>query len=195
MWLVLLVLAVPAAASADPVVDERPTKWLARATPGFGVAWDHEPVCAMEGRMFAGGFSAGYHVAPGLLVGVATTIGFNLLPPDASCDSSPMDQPLAIAFVFGATADWYPVRDLGLHVMAVAGYASIEHEFEMTTRTGHGVGGTIGVGHDWKVWDREHPGIESRIGILLGVTLFRTFTDRAEHAARMLSLHATFGFD
>jgi hypothetical protein len=32
-------------------------------------------------------------------------------------------------------------------------------------------------------------------GVLLGVTPFRTFTDGAEHSARMLSLHATFGFD
>lgn len=184
-WLVACVLLAPVAAQAD-----RPDAWMFRATPGLGYAWDAAQSCAFDGRMFVGGFELGYFAAPGLLVGGATGISFNLLPatgPAMLCDFDFTRLRFAMMFTFGPIVDWYPMHN-GLHVAAHAGYATTEQDSRFT---GRGVGGSLAVGYDWH-WERDKNGHDHRLGVQLQTTLLRTTQD---HATIMTALLFTIGVD
>lgn len=167
-----------------------PHDWLVRAAPGLGYAWDGEPTCRMQGRMFVGGFSGAYEVADGWLVGGATTIIFNQLLADRRCEGMDGTR-LATGIVVGPSLELYPDPREGISLFALAGYAEIDHG-ELMDRRGQGIGGTFGIG-----WERRGTGkeVDALFGVRLQVTLARTWGAFAEHAAFAPSIVATFGFD
>jgi len=179
-------------AAAEPT-DRRPDGWLVRATPGFGYSWDDEPTCALDGRMFAGGFSGGYFVAPGLLVGAAVALNVNTLPPAASCGDGSVR--FALAMVVGPAVDWYPRPDHGLHVLAAFGYAEIDDgSMPDGSVSGRGIGGIAAIGYDWLA-ERSSSGTAIRIGTQLQVSAQRTFTANAKHSTLVPALLVTFAFN
>jgi hypothetical protein len=184
---------VPAAAAADGVeesIDIRPTRWIARATPGFGYAFDGKRSCQMEGRVFLGGFSGAYFVAPGLAVGATIAIAFNDLPSDESCLG---DLGLPMSGVIGPLVEWYPSSDLGLHVAAGLGWANVAYEGSMPAMdSSNGIGGVLALGYDWEVERGTTAAL--RLGVRLQVIGFRTYTSH-EHATMIPALLFTISGD
>jgi hypothetical protein len=182
----------PGAAVADDVEDRtdiRPTRWLARATPGLGYALDGMRSCQMEGRMFVGGFSGARFVAPGLAVGATLAIGFNNIPSDESCLG---DLGLTLSAVIGGLVEWYPSASLGLQISAGAGYAEVDYQGSMPEMgPSRGIGGVLGIGYDWEVERKTHA---LRMGVRLQVTGIRTYTSH-EHATLVPALLWTISGD
>jgi hypothetical protein len=175
----LVVLSAATAAHASP-----PDGFVIRASPGFGVGWDEADRCPLDGRMFVGGFSGEVEVAKHFFIGAATTVAFNQLETGACASTS--GTRMATGFVIGPSFEWYPTEH-GLHVFALAGYASFEPSSEEDTS--RGFGGTVGVGWDWRL-EREPRGFVA--GVRLQVTTAR-LSD--EHAWLVPALVGTFGFD
>lgn len=181
-----VVLVTTRTAVAD---DSRPTAWLARATPGFGYSWDHAQRCGLEGKMFSGGFELGYFVRPGLLVGAATAIDFNLLPRDEGCGDG--EGRLAMGMVVGPAVDWYPDPDLGLHALASIGYAELSLD-SMDSPSGRGLGWIAAIGYDWRT-GKHDPSV--LIGIELRASMLETRIAGVDHKVLAPALLATFSFD
>jgi hypothetical protein len=183
--------STPALADDDleESTDIRPTRWIARATPGFGYSFDGMRSCQIDGRMFVGGFSGARFVAPGFAVGATFAIAFNNIPSDESCLG---DIGLTMTGVIGGLVEWYPSASLGLHFEGGVGYANIAYEGAMPeVGSSHGIGGILGVGYDWEVERRTHA---LRLGVRLQVVGIRTYTSH-EHAALVPALLFTISGD
>jgi hypothetical protein len=182
---VLVTLGLAPSASAD----ERPARWLVRATPGFGYASDAQTSCSLGGRMFVGGFSASHSVAPGVLVGAATTIAFNYLLEDPPCGVD--GGRLAMGIAIGPVLEWYPSEALGLHVVALAGYSNVDAS-DREMQTSSGLGGTVGVGYEWVVAQKTS---RLLVGVRAQLTALHTWTGTFEHTVYAPSLVSSFSFD
>jgi hypothetical protein len=175
---------------ADPAsADERPTGWLVRATPGFGYASDAATSCRLGGRMFVGGFSGSHTVVPGVLVGAATTIAFNYLLQDPPCGVD--GGRLAMGIAIGPVVEWYPSESLGLHVVALAGYSSIDAS-DGQMQTSSGLGGTLAVGYEWVVAQKTS---RLLVGVRAQLTALHTWTGTFEHTVYAPSVVSSFSFD
>jgi hypothetical protein len=169
---------------------ETPRGWMFRASPGFGYAWDPAATCAIKGRMFVGGFAVEREVTDGVLVGPATTIVFNLLLAHGPCGAEDGTR-LAFGAVIGPAVDWYPAPDRGLYVFGLAGFASLDPADEGSSHPSRGIGGTVGVGWDWR--GKQEVGL--RIGVRAQLTLARTWTGPVDHHVLAPAIVATFGAD
>ncbi|MBK9035644.1 MAG: hypothetical protein IPL61_31050 [Myxococcales bacterium] len=179
------------ASTTIAAADGRPTGFLARATPGLGVGVDEGPSCRVHGVTLVGGFWVGRTVAPGLLVGGAVAISLNGAPRDSRCDEVEVGQAF-MAAVMGPSVDWYPSARSGLHVVATAGVAEIDHAANDPDPS-HGVGGVLALGYD-RGAARPKPDGDLRFGLELRLTALRT-TGPVRHAALVPSVNASFGFD
>ena len=121
MRALLVLLALSSSASA-----ENPHGWIVRAAPGLGYSWDEARTCAVQGRMFVGGFSAAYEVKGGMFVGAATTIVFNQLLADGPCGLEDGIR-IAMGIVVGPAIEVYPDPEESLSLFALAGYTTIDH--------------------------------------------------------------------
>lgn len=186
--LVVVVLGLATVAQAD----RRPSDGVFRAAPGLGYAVDNADRCTMQGRQFVGGFAFEWEAWDGVFAGAATTIFFNTLLADRPC-GVPDGVRLASGFVIGPSVEWYPYEERGLSLFALAGYASIEADDPMVAGTGHGVGGTLGVGWDWRGTSREDH--SSRFGVRAQLTAAKTWTGWFEHRVVLPSLVFTCAFD
>lgn len=191
-----VILAIGLLVATAARADERPDGFLARATPGLGVGVDGGPSCRVRGVTLVGGFWVGYAVAPGLLVGGAAALALNGLPADDRCDDVEVGQ-VFMASVFGASIDWYPSPRSGLHLIASAGVAQVEHAPRAAMATEHvtsdGLGGVLALGYDRGPAVRAPDG-NARLGLELRLTAFRT-GGAVRHAALVPSVNASFAFD
>jgi hypothetical protein len=166
-WIaVMLGLVGPSTARA-----ERPAGWLFRATPGFGYAWDRDVMCAVEGRMMVGGWFIGKFVTPSLVVGGGLSVGANALPDDG-CVTNDDGLRMTIGMMVGPELDWYPF-DRNFHVFATAGFATYDHD---SMYSAYGAGGTLAVGYDWVVTEKDKRAL---FGLALQTTVVRLTHDHS----------------